>query len=155
MSNGRSLLQISIRKSLASFSPKGLAKRDFRSHTHYTEDTIFPHCFQACPLRSLSFRVDEYHVLSAGKACPATPETLEAGRHLLPFNVYLTPEIPSSYEGPCGWVRYYVEALLTTPRQDKSVRTKKYFAVIRDLDLDTVKFDKVSDIVFSSSSDSN
>ena len=35
-------------------------------------------------------------------------EVLSRGKHILPFHIALPPDIPSSFEGPHGWIRYYL-----------------------------------------------
>ena len=59
------------------------------------------------------------------------------GRHLCPFTVALPVDVPASYEGSHGWIRYYLLATLHLPESGQSVLSKRCFAVLRDLDLNT------------------
>ncbi|KAJ8303884.1 hypothetical protein KUTeg_017467, partial [Tegillarca granosa] len=62
------------------------------------------------------------------------PDSLPAGRHTFPFSFLLPPNLPSSFEGAHGYVRYTVKATIDKPwKFDHD--TKRPFTVICLLDL--------------------
>ena len=62
---------------------------------------------------------------------------LPAGKYSYPFQFQLPPNLPSSYEGEFGYVRYYVKAVITKPWRLDYV-TKTAFSVLSALDLNAV-----------------
>jgi len=58
---------------------------------------------------------------------------LDAGEHTFPFHYQLPRNIPSSFEGRHGRVRYYAEAKIKRPGKDK--KAKKIFTVLDTYDL--------------------
>ena len=57
-----------------------------------------------------------------------------AGRHEYPFSLALRPDLPSSFEGEYGYVRYHCKATIDKPwKFDHD--TKYAFTVISHLDL--------------------
>ena len=55
---------------------------------------------------------------------------------MFPFNFVLPPDLPSSYEGGTGYVRYHVKAVIDKPWKFDHT-TKQAFTVISILDLNT------------------
>lgn len=59
---------------------------------------------------------------------------MPAGTHIYPFSVNLIPNLPSSFEGSYGYVRYTVKTTIDRPwkfNQD----SKAAFTVVSHLDL--------------------
>lgn len=60
--------------------------------------------------------------------------TLEPGEHTYPFTTHLPPNLPSSFEGEHGFIRYTVKGIVDRPwKFDQDV--KMAFTVISPLDL--------------------
>jgi hypothetical protein len=61
-------------------------------------------------------------------------EVLQSGEHYFQFSMILPKNLPSSFEGPCGYVRYTVKATLDRPwKFDRKVNA--FFTVLSHLDL--------------------
>jgi len=60
--------------------------------------------------------------------------SLEAGSHSYPFKFSLPSDVPSSFEGEHGYVRYTVEAKIDLPWKCDHV-TRSAFTVINNVDL--------------------
>lgn len=63
---------------------------------------------------------------------------LSQGEHVLPFSFQLPDELPSSYEGFVGRIRYYSKATIITAIGCKDFSIKKVFTVLDILDLNTL-----------------
>lgn len=62
---------------------------------------------------------------------------LQPGSYKYPFQFQLPPDTPSSFEGHCGRVRYYVKATMDRPWAFDDEVTS-YFTVLQLLDLNTL-----------------
>lgn len=62
---------------------------------------------------------------------------LQPGSYRYPFQFQLPPDTPSSFEGHCGRVRYYVKATMDIPWAFDDELTS-YFTVLQLLDLNTL-----------------
>ncbi|KAJ8316570.1 hypothetical protein KUTeg_005879 [Tegillarca granosa] len=60
---------------------------------------------------------------------------LPSGRHSYPFQFQLPPNLPASFEGEYGYIRYWVKALVEKPLKSFSHVTKSAFTIIGALDL--------------------
>lgn len=67
----------------------------------------------------------------------ASKITLLRGTYCYPFQFQLPENIPSSFEGEYGHVRYTVKATIEKPKRFTHV-TKTAFSVIGSLDLNTI-----------------
>ena len=72
----------------------------------------------------------------------AEPLVLEEGTHTYYFECKLPPELPSSFEGQYGQIRYLAKAYMDRPStilsKKSSVVTKKAFTVLSGLDLNFI-----------------
>ena len=66
-------------------------------------------------------------------------EELPRGRHMFPFQWPIPEDLPCSYEGPYGWVRYHAQCALLhpccKPGCHTSLTSRVFFTVIRQMDL--------------------
>ncbi|ELU16803.1 hypothetical protein CAPTEDRAFT_225189 [Capitella teleta] len=63
-------------------------------------------------------------------------ETLQPGTHTIPFQHRLPEDLPSSFQGYWGYVRYKSTAMLVRKGSSRYyAKTSEYFSVIRNLDL--------------------
>jgi hypothetical protein len=65
------------------------------------------------------------------------------GRHTFPFDFGLPDILPSSFEGPWGYIRYVINATLDRP-WSFNTNYKRAFTVISPLDLNIQRNAKVS-----------
>jgi len=65
---------------------------------------------------------------------------LEAGTYRYPFTFPLPPNVPSSFEGEHGYVRYTVEAKIDRPWKFDHV-SRSAFTVINHVDLNLEPFE--------------
>ena len=70
-------------------------------------------------------------------------EVLAAGEHSFPFSMILPNDLPSSFEGQYGYVRYTVEGTLDPLLKDDH-EVKAAFTVLLLLDLNLDPFNRVS-----------
>ncbi|XP_064609283.1 arrestin domain-containing protein 2-like [Liolophura sinensis] len=63
-----------------------------------------------------------------------TREVLPAGKHSFPFQYRLPSNVPCSFEGIDGWVRYRMQGLVIRP-DGEHLCTENLFTVLRELDL--------------------
>lgn len=72
----------------------------------------------------------------------AEPLVLEEGTHTYYFECKLPPELPSSFEGQYGQIRYLAKAYMDRPStilsKKSSVVTKKAFTVLSGLNLNFI-----------------
>nr|XP_022329204.1 arrestin domain-containing protein 2-like [Crassostrea virginica]XP_022329205.1 arrestin domain-containing protein 2-like [Crassostrea virginica] len=61
---------------------------------------------------------------------------LPVGRHSYPFDFGLPDALPSSFEGPWGYVRYFINTTIDRPGSD-NLNYKRPFTLISPLDLNT------------------
>ena len=59
---------------------------------------------------------------------------MPAGEHYLPFSFSLPPNLPPSFEGDYGYIRYWAKATIDRPWKFDH-HTKRAFSVISCLDL--------------------
>ncbi|XP_062576489.1 arrestin domain-containing protein 3-like [Saccostrea cucullata] len=59
---------------------------------------------------------------------------LPPAQHVFPFTFVLPPQLPSSFEGEHGYVRYKVEGIIDRPRKS-NLRSVRPFTVLTTLDL--------------------
>jgi hypothetical protein len=86
--------------------------------------------------RQVRFDGCHFASLSAGPNQGSDTTKLPMGRHTFPFSFVLPPNLPSSFEGQHGYVRYSVKGVIDKPwKFDHS--TKRVFTVICLLDLNT------------------
>lgn len=64
--------------------------------------------------------------------------TLPIGRHSFPFDFGLPDVLPSSFEGPWGYIRYFINATIDRPWSFNK-NYKRPFSVISPVDLNTQK----------------
>ncbi|XP_064620614.1 arrestin domain-containing protein 17-like [Lineus longissimus] len=62
-------------------------------------------------------------------------EVLVAGRHMFPFRYHLPTDIPCSFEGVYGSVRYYGLSTLLTKCSKQNETTLSFFSVLQELNL--------------------
>ncbi|KAF4523318.1 hypothetical protein B566_EDAN011797 [Ephemera danica] len=72
--------------------------------------------------------------INSAKKVRGNDQTLQTGEHAFPFNYVLPANIPSSFEGEHGHVRYTVRAVIDRPWKFDH-ETKMAFSVICPLDL--------------------
>jgi sporulation-control protein spo0M len=70
-------------------------------------------------------------------------KVLPAGEHSFPFSMILPNDLPSSFEGQYGYVRYTVEATLDPLLKDDN-EVKAAFTVLLLLDLNLDPLNRVS-----------
>lgn len=63
---------------------------------------------------------------------------LSIGQHAFPFTFVLPMQIPSSFEGKFGHVRYIIEAVAQRPIDDSKYECKASLVVCSNLDLNTI-----------------
>lgn len=61
-------------------------------------------------------------------------DCMPAGEHYLPFSFSLPPDLPPSFEGDYGYIRYWAKATIDRPWKFDH-HTKRAFSVISCLDL--------------------
>lgn len=76
------------------------------------------------------FRFEQY---CFGNKDVGEGSVLDSGKHVYPFSFILPPNIPSSYEGQYGYVRYTIKVILQ--RHYYGAETKTAFSVIAPFDL--------------------
>ncbi|RCN49576.1 arrestin domain protein [Ancylostoma caninum] len=69
---------------------------------------------------------------------PGTTEVLEAGSHQYPFTLKLPTDLPPSFEGKYGYVRYMLKMELDRPWYRANKKNNKAFTVVPTIDLNTV-----------------
>ncbi|XP_059472026.1 arrestin domain-containing protein 17-like [Neocloeon triangulifer] len=79
---------------------------------------------------------DQTIILAGGINTSVDAETLAPGEHEYTFRLDLPPEIPSSYEGVIGAVRYYVSVVVERPWKFDHVNIA-FFTVIALVDLNS------------------
>ena len=82
-------------------------------------------------------------VLIAGSGQGSNTTELPTGRHTFPFQYQLPPNLPSSFEGGVGYVRYQVKCKIDKPWKFDH-KTKTPFTVISVLDLNSMPAYSVS-----------
>lgn len=85
-------------------------------------------------------------ILVLGSDASGAKLHLTAGRHTYPFTYQLPQDIPSSFEGKYGYVRYFAKGIIDKPWKFDH-ETMKCFTVICPLDLNQESLATVSDEV--------
>ena len=63
------------------------------------------------------------------------------GDHRYKFIIELPKELPSSYEGVHGFVRYVIKAFISRPHHGFDTESEKIFTVMDSFDLNAVRYE--------------
>lgn len=91
--------------------------------------------------KKIHYRGNETYMNAVMRICGAEADSgsIEhpAGNHEYPFTLQLSPQLPSSFEGTRGYVRYFCKATIDRPWKFNS-NVKRAFTVIHHLDLNSI-----------------